>query len=85
LTPTILKNSTSLGERLHQLQVVKASKLVGMTSNESRLGDAIDVQILCIVRQNGMVLTQCLTMEEACRHIEWKAGFSIAGSRWGWL
>jgi len=37
------------------------------------------VQILCIVRQNGMVLTQCLTMEEAYRYIEWKTRFSIAG------
>ena len=56
LTPTILKNNTTLGERLRQLRVAKASKLVGITLNESRLGDAIDVQILCIVRQNGMVL-----------------------------
>ncbi|MBW2449932.1 MAG: SLC13 family permease [Deltaproteobacteria bacterium] len=56
LPPDMLKASTSLGERLYQLRVPKASKLIGLTLNESRLGDAIDVQILCIVRQNGIAL-----------------------------
>jgi len=56
LMPDMLKNNTSLGERLRQLRVSEDSKLIGITLNESRLGDAIDVQILCIVRQNGLAL-----------------------------
>lgn len=56
LTSDMLKGNTSLGGRLRQLRVPKDSKLVGITLNESRLGDAIDVQILCIIRQNGVVL-----------------------------
>ncbi len=56
LPSDMLKANTSLGERLYQLRVPKASKLIGLTLNESRLGDAIDVQILCIVRQNGIAL-----------------------------
>jgi di/tricarboxylate transporter len=56
LTPEMLKDNTLLGERLRQLRVPKTSKLIGITLNESRLGDAIDVQILCIVRQNGIAL-----------------------------
>ncbi|MGD9307604.1 MAG: SLC13 family permease [Desulfosarcina sp.] len=42
-----------LGHDLRQLRVPMASKLVGLTLSESRLGDAVDVQILCIVRQDG--------------------------------
>jgi di/tricarboxylate transporter len=56
LPPEILKNNTSLDERLYRLRVPKASALVGITLNESRLGDAIDVHTLCIVRQNGIAL-----------------------------
>ncbi|MBW2604540.1 MAG: SLC13 family permease [Deltaproteobacteria bacterium] len=56
LTPDMLKSNTSLDERLYRLRVPKASKLIGITLNESRLGDAIDVQILCIERQNGIAL-----------------------------
>ncbi len=56
LMPDMLKNNTSLDERLRQLRVPENSKLIGITLNESRLGDAIDVQILCIVRQNGLAL-----------------------------
>lgn len=56
LIPDMLKNNTSLSERLRQLRVPKYSKLIGTTLNESRLGDAIDVQILCIIRKTGVVL-----------------------------
>jgi di/tricarboxylate transporter len=56
LDPDMLKNNTSLNKRLRQLRVPKTSKLIGITLNKSRLGDAIDVQILCIVRQNGNAL-----------------------------
>lgn len=38
---------------LHQLRVPESSKLVGMSMQESRLGDAADIQILCILRKDG--------------------------------
>jgi len=53
LKPTILKSSYPLDKRLRQLRVPDASKLIGLSLNESRLGDAVDVQILYVVRQNG--------------------------------
>lgn len=45
-----------LDKRLRQLRVPATSKLVGLTLSESRLGDAVDVQILCIVRRDGTTL-----------------------------
>ncbi len=51
-----LASYTDLSKRLRQLRVPEASKLIGMTLNQSRLGDAADVQILCIVRRNGLAL-----------------------------
>ena len=53
LTNQELTGYAPLGHALRQLRVPKASKLVGLTLSESRLGDAVDVQILCIVRQDG--------------------------------
>ena len=41
------------GQFLRQLRVPESSKLVGVTLSESRLGDAVDVQILCIVDRDG--------------------------------
>ena len=69
LPPEMLKDNTSLGERLRQLRVPKTSKLIGITLNESRLGDAIDVQILCIVRQNGIALIPTSVFLWKIRHI----------------
>ena len=53
LDPDRLQNSGLPRERLHRLRVPGASKLVGQTLRRSRLGDAVDVQILCIVRRDG--------------------------------
>jgi uncharacterized protein with PhoU and TrkA domain len=43
-------------ERLRTLRVPRDSKLVGSTLSKSRLGDALDVQILCILRKDGTAL-----------------------------
>ncbi len=53
VSPADLQEYVDLGNRLRQLRVPEASKLIGMTMNSSRLGDAADVQILCIVRRDG--------------------------------
>ncbi len=53
MNPTKLKSSSPLDKRLRQLRVPESSKLIGLSLSESRLGDAVDVQILCIVRQDG--------------------------------
>ena len=53
LTADGLTHLTGLDHRLHRLRVPVASKLVGQTLAQSRLGDRVDVQILCIVRRNG--------------------------------
>lgn len=42
--------------RLHQLKVPDSSKLIGLTLSQSRLGDAVDIQILCILRRDGAAL-----------------------------
>jgi di/tricarboxylate transporter len=56
LTAGDMARQTDLGQRLRQLRVPDESKLVGLTLSESRLGDAADVQILCIVRRDGTAL-----------------------------
>jgi len=56
LTAEDMHNYAKLGHDLRQLRVPDASKLIGMTLSESRLGDAVDVQILCIVRTDGTAL-----------------------------
>jgi di/tricarboxylate transporter len=56
LTLEDMDNYAKLGNDLRQLRVPDASKLVGLTLSESRLGDAVDVQILCIVRADGTAL-----------------------------
>ncbi len=45
-----------MDERVRCLRVPRDSNLIGLSLNESRLGDTVDVQILCIVRQNGEAL-----------------------------
>ena len=45
-----------LGRRLRRVMIPKESKLIGMTLSESRLGDAVDVQILYIIRRDGSAL-----------------------------
>ena len=44
------------GYGLHQLRIPESSKLVGMNLSTSRLGDAVDVQILSILRRDGTAL-----------------------------
>jgi di/tricarboxylate transporter len=56
LTVEDMDSYAKLGHDLRQLRVPDASKLVGLTLNESRLGDAVDVQILCILRGDGTAL-----------------------------
>jgi di/tricarboxylate transporter len=51
-----LAQYASLGKRLRRLRVPGASKLIGRTLSKSRLGDAVDVQILCIERRDGTAL-----------------------------
>jgi len=53
LSPAQLSTATALGDRLHHLKVADAPALVGKTLSESRLGDAIDLQILSIVDAQG--------------------------------
>ena len=56
LTPAVLGRKPQIGERLRHLRVPEASRLVGLSLDQSRLGDAVDVQILCIVRRDGTAL-----------------------------
>ncbi len=60
-----LARHADIGSRLHQLRVPKASKLVGATLTASRLGDAVDVQILCILRRDGAALVPTSTFRFA--------------------
>jgi di/tricarboxylate transporter len=53
LTPEDLRKEIAADVSIQQLRVPKESKLVGLTLNASRLGDAVDVQILCIQSANG--------------------------------
>jgi di/tricarboxylate transporter len=56
LSPEDLTRKHPLGKRLHQLRVPRGSKLNGLTLSQSRLGDAVDVQILVLARQDGSAL-----------------------------
>ena len=56
LTAEDMDKYAKLGHDLRELCVPDTSKLVGLTLSESRLGDAVDVQILCIVRADGKAL-----------------------------
>jgi di/tricarboxylate transporter len=51
-----MKRHGELDRHLRQLRVPESSRLVGLTLKQSRLGDAVDVQILCIVRRDGTAL-----------------------------
>ncbi|HSO19928.1 MAG TPA: SLC13 family permease [Desulfosarcina sp.] len=44
------------GHTIRRLRVPDASRLVGLSLDESRLGDAVDVQILSILRRDGTAL-----------------------------
>jgi len=56
LTASILEQKYALSERLCRLRVPKDSRLVGLTVNESSLGDSMDVQILSFIRKNGTIV-----------------------------
>jgi di/tricarboxylate transporter len=51
-----LCGNSELAMRVHQLRVPENSILVGLSIEESRLGDAVDVQILYLLRKNGEAL-----------------------------
>jgi di/tricarboxylate transporter len=51
-----VENSNSLGGTVRLFTVSENSHLLGLTVAESRLGDALDVQILAIVREDGTAL-----------------------------
>ena len=53
LSPGDVAQSVVLSDRLRRLRVPETSKLVGLSLGESRLGDAVDVQILVIIRRDG--------------------------------
>jgi di/tricarboxylate transporter len=50
------KENSDLKDRLHLLRIPEDSKLIGLTLSDSRLGDALDVQLLNLVRKDGTVL-----------------------------
>ena len=61
LTPVILakgdvETSYEHGKKVRLLTVPDNSNLLGVTVTESRLGDALDVQILAVVRDDGTAL-----------------------------
>lgn len=68
LKPAMLRSNYPLGKRLRQLRVPETSRLIGLSLNKSRLGDAVDVQILYVVRQNGTAFiptsTDCFEPED---------------------
>jgi di/tricarboxylate transporter len=57
LTPAELETQTELVTRAHQLLVPEDSLLVDLSLEQSRLGDAVDVQILYILRADGEAVT----------------------------
>ena len=59
--PTILGESEvrrdySFGKKMRLFSVPYGSKLLGQTISESCLGDALDMQILCIIREKGAAM-----------------------------
>ncbi len=56
VAPEEMSLPDELGRRLRRVRVPDTSKLVGMSLSESRLGDAVDVQILYILRRDGNAL-----------------------------
>jgi di/tricarboxylate transporter len=68
LEPDTLINNYPLSKRLRQLRVPEASEIEGISIHQSRLGDAVDVQILFIVRKNSTAFipssTDCFEAED---------------------
>ena len=60
LDPDALMSNYPLSDRAHVLRVPESSKLIGLSIGESRLGEAIDVQILCIRRKDGSTVIPTL-------------------------
>jgi di/tricarboxylate transporter len=56
LSPAELASETKLVSRAHQLLVPQDSILVDLSLQESRLGDAVDIQILYLLREDGEVI-----------------------------
>ncbi|MBT3231646.1 MAG: SLC13 family permease [Calditrichaeota bacterium] len=58
--PVYLLNKYPLASRAHVLKVPELSKLIGLSLGECRLGEAIDVQVLCIRRKDdSYVIPNC--------------------------
>jgi di/tricarboxylate transporter len=51
-----VRRTYAFGKKIRILSVPNDSQLLGQTVNESCLGDALDVQILCIIREDGTAL-----------------------------
>ena len=56
LEPSEVRKTFGFGKKIRLLSVPNDSKLLGQSVNESCLGDALDIQILCIVREDGTTL-----------------------------
>ncbi|MFK5953963.1 MAG: SLC13 family permease [Desulfobacterium sp.] len=61
ITPSLLEHSKleqfhAMRDRIRCLRVPDNSDLIGLSLSESRLGDTVDVQILCIIRQDKTAL-----------------------------
>jgi len=56
IDPVQLKDTLAMENRIQCLRVPGDSSLIGLSLNESRLGDTVDVQIICIIRQNRTCL-----------------------------
>nr|WP_321464617.1 SLC13 family permease [uncultured Desulfobulbus sp.] len=56
LAPSEVRRTYGFGKEIRLLSVPNDSQLLGQSVTESCLGDALDVQILCIVREDGTAL-----------------------------
>ncbi len=62
LDPSEVRRAFGFGKNIRLLSVPNDSHLLGQSVNESCLGDALDVQILCIVREDGTSLVPASDM-----------------------
>jgi di/tricarboxylate transporter len=77
-SPDLIVLSGSLQEPRRTEKAAVAS-LVMVATLVPVLGGLIPIHLAAIIGSAGMIVTRCLTMEEAYRAIEWRAVFLIAG------
>jgi di/tricarboxylate transporter len=70
---------TKFAQKIPRLEKTKLAALIMIATFVPVLLGWIPIYIATVVGAATMVLSRCLTMEEAYRHIEWKAVFLIAG------